>query len=101
VHRNFGRGFHERAALDLLGRDGVAIVWQLHVAAAEAFRAGYPRGAQILIETADAAERLLRHSAGQLGFKSRRLDRGSPKNRPSSCGSLTPAYAIHNRSHTA
>jgi hypothetical protein len=59
------RTFHEIAALDLLGRDGIAIVWKLHLDAAEAYQAGYQRGAEILIETADAAERLLRQAVSQ------------------------------------
>jgi hypothetical protein len=57
------RAFHERVALDLLARDGLRVVWKLHLDAANAYRGGYPRGAQILIETADAAERLIRHAA--------------------------------------
>jgi hypothetical protein len=57
------RAFHGRVALDLLTRDGIGIVWKLHLDAANAYRRGYPRGAQILIETADTAERLIRHGA--------------------------------------
>jgi len=57
------RAFHERVALDLLARDGIGVVWKLHLDAANAYRGGYQRGAQILIETADAAERLIRHAA--------------------------------------
>jgi hypothetical protein len=57
------RAFHERAALELLDRDGIAIIWRLHLDAVEAHRNGYARGAQILIDTADAAERLLRRAA--------------------------------------
>ena len=57
------RAFHERAALDLFTRDGIGIVWKLHLDAANAYRRGYPGGAQILIGTADAAERLIRHAA--------------------------------------
>jgi hypothetical protein len=56
---------HEIAALDLLGRDGIAIVWKLHLDAAEAYQAGYQRGAEILIETADAPEQLLRQAVSQ------------------------------------
>jgi hypothetical protein len=56
------RAFHERVALDLLARDGLRVVWKLHLDAANAHRHGYPRGAQILIETADAAEQLIRHA---------------------------------------
>jgi hypothetical protein len=55
------RAFHKRVALDLLARDGIGVVWKLHLDAAN-YRGGYPRGAQILIETADAAERLIRHA---------------------------------------
>jgi hypothetical protein len=57
------RALHERAALELLGRDGIAVIWRLHLDAAEAHRDGYQRGAQILTDTADAAERLLRQAA--------------------------------------
>jgi hypothetical protein len=57
------RAFHERVALELLARDGLGVVWKLHLDAANAYRRAYPRGAQVLIETADAAERLIRHSA--------------------------------------
>ena len=56
------RAFHERVALDLLARDGLRVLWKLHLDAANAYRRGYPRGAQILIETADAAEQLIRHA---------------------------------------
>ena len=41
------RAFHERVALDLLARDGIGVVWKLHLDAANAYRRGYPRGAQI------------------------------------------------------
>ena len=61
--QNLNRAFHERVALDLLTRDGIGVVWKLHLDAANAYRSGYPRGAQILMETADAAERLIRHAA--------------------------------------
>jgi hypothetical protein len=57
------RAFHERVARDLLARDGLGVVWKLHLDAANAYRGGYPHGAQILVETADAAERLIRHAA--------------------------------------
>ena len=38
------RAFHERVALDLLARDGLRVVWKLHLDAANAHRHGYPRG---------------------------------------------------------
>ena len=36
------------------------IVWELHLKAANAYRNGFARSAEVLVETADAAERLLR-----------------------------------------
>jgi hypothetical protein len=53
------REFHEGIACDLLARDGVAIVWRLHLDATKAYRDGYPRSAEVLIKVADAAEQLL------------------------------------------
>jgi hypothetical protein len=55
--------FHERAALALLARDGIGVIWKLHLDAANAHRGGFYRAAEILIGTADAAERLMRHAA--------------------------------------
>ena len=66
------REFHEGIACDLLARDGIAIVWRLHLNATKASRDGYPLGAEILIKVADAAERLLLH-AGEAA-----LSRGTP-----------------------
>ena len=57
------RAFHKRAALELLARGGIGVVWKLHLDAANAYRSGYPLRPQILIETADAAERLIRRAA--------------------------------------
>jgi hypothetical protein len=56
------REFHEGIACDLLARDGVAIVWRLHLDATKAYRDGYPLGAEVLVKVADAAERLLLHA---------------------------------------
>jgi hypothetical protein len=57
--------FHERLARELLARYGPEIVWGLHLNAMEADRDGHPRGAELLIETVDAAWRLLRESSGR------------------------------------
>jgi hypothetical protein len=54
--------FYESIARDLLARDGIGVICELHLDAVTAYRNGCPRGARILIETADAAERLVRHS---------------------------------------
>jgi hypothetical protein len=46
----------ETLALELLARDGIATIWQLNLAAADAYRSGHPRAAQSMLEIADAAE---------------------------------------------
>ena len=66
------REFHEGIACDLLVRDGIAIVWRLHLDATNAYRDGYPLGAEVLIKVAEAAEQLLLH-AGEAA-----LTRGTP-----------------------
>ena len=43
-------------ALRMLARDGIAVIWRLNVAAAEANRTGHPQSAAALLELADAAE---------------------------------------------
>jgi hypothetical protein len=50
------RTLTERLALTILGRDGIAAVWQLHLASAEAHQSGYPTAAASISEIADAAE---------------------------------------------
>ena len=51
--------FVERIALELLARDGTAAVWQLHLAAATAYRDGHGRAADALLQIADDAEQEL------------------------------------------
>ena len=46
----------EELALTLLARDGIAAIWQLNIAAAEAHRNGYHRAADTVLQIADAAE---------------------------------------------
>jgi len=43
-------------ALSLLARDGIAVIWQLYVDAADAYRNGHPRAAESILEIAEAAE---------------------------------------------
>jgi hypothetical protein len=50
----------ENVALELLARDGVAVIWKIHVAAAQAWRIGHIAGAEVLLDIADAAETILR-----------------------------------------
>jgi len=41
----------------MIVREGVAVVWELHLAAANAYNQGYKAAAAAIIEIADAAER--------------------------------------------
>lgn len=50
----------EQVAAELLRRDGAAVIWQAHDAAARAYRNGNPRAAEILLRIADAAEGAVR-----------------------------------------
>lgn len=60
------RAHYENVALDLLTRKGIGVIWQLHLDAANAYRRGCPQSAEILIETADAAERMIRYGKSVL-----------------------------------
>jgi hypothetical protein len=42
--------------LTMLARGGIAAIWQLHLASAEAHRSGYPSAAASISEIAEAAE---------------------------------------------
>jgi hypothetical protein len=46
----------DKPALSALARDGIAAIWNLHIAAAEAHGAGYPSAASAILEIAEAAE---------------------------------------------
>ena len=48
-----GPTFTESLAVRLLARDGIAAIWQLHVAAAAAYRDGYQRAAETVLQIAD------------------------------------------------
>jgi hypothetical protein len=50
------RTITENLALSILAREGIAAIWQLHLAAAEVYRAGNPSAAASILEIADAAE---------------------------------------------
>ena len=47
----------ENIARKILVREGVAAIWQLHLAAARAYRDGLNEAATAIVEIADAAER--------------------------------------------
>jgi hypothetical protein len=46
----------EKLATSILAREGVASIWALHVAAAEAHRIGHPYAAAAILEIAEAVE---------------------------------------------
>ena len=46
----------EQLALSMLAREGIAVIWQLQVAAADAHRSGHPQAAASILEIAEAAE---------------------------------------------
>ena len=46
----------EKLALSIPTRDGIAAIWQLQIAAADAYRTGHPRSADAMLEIAEAAE---------------------------------------------
>jgi hypothetical protein len=59
----------EALALRMLARNGVAVIWRLNLAAAEAHRTGHPQSAAALIELADAAEDAWLRAEGQRSLK--------------------------------
>ena len=46
----------EKLALSVLAREGIAAIWQLHMAAADAHRTGHPGAAGAILDIAEAAE---------------------------------------------
>ena len=61
IGRNNGKrvsAWSEQVAADMLSQDGLAAVWQLHLSATRAYREGNELAARLMIDIADAAERL-------------------------------------------
>ena len=52
----FSRTLTEKLATTMLSRDGIMIIWRLHVDAAIAYRIGHTEAAVAILEIADAAE---------------------------------------------
>ena len=46
----------KKLALSILAREGIAAIWQLHMAAADAHQTGHPATAGAILEIAEAAE---------------------------------------------
>jgi hypothetical protein len=46
----------EKLALSMLAREGIAAIWQLHMAAANAHQTGHPAVADAMLEIAQATE---------------------------------------------
>lgn len=51
----------ENVARELLIRNGIVVIWEAHIAADAAYRAGNERAAELLLKIADAAETILRN----------------------------------------
>src|SRR5205823_6366981 len=47
----------EKLALSVLAREGIAAIWQLHMAAADAHRTGHPAAAAAILDIAEAPRR--------------------------------------------
>ena len=58
----------EKLALSLLARDGIEAIWELNIAAAEAFRTGHPCAAASILEISDAAESVWLRAEGERGL---------------------------------
>jgi hypothetical protein len=56
----FPRTLTEKLAMTMLARDGIAIIWRLHIDAARAYRTGHPQAAAAILEIAEAAEEAYR-----------------------------------------
>ena len=52
-------------ALSILAREGVAAIWQLQMAAAEAYDSGHPAAAESIVELAEAAEEAWLRAEGE------------------------------------
>ena len=55
----------ENLALTMIERDGIAVIWGLHLIAAKADREGSKASAAATIKIADAAEREWRRGSGR------------------------------------
>jgi hypothetical protein len=56
----------KKLALTMWARDGIAAIWQLHLASAEAHLNGYPSAAASISEIAEAAEEAWMRAEGRL-----------------------------------
>jgi hypothetical protein len=59
----------ENLALTMLAREGIAAIWQLHLAAAGAYRAGEASIAASISEIAEAAEQAWLRAEGSHAWK--------------------------------
>jgi hypothetical protein len=52
-------------AMTILAEDGISAVWNLHLAAAEAYQSGYDSAANAIVEIAEAAEEAWLRAEGE------------------------------------
>ena len=55
----------QQLALSILGECGIAAIWRLNIAAADAHRTGHPATAAIILEIAEAAEEAWLRAEGE------------------------------------
>ena len=55
----------QQLAFSILGECGIAAIWRLNIAAADAHRTGHPATAAIILEIAEAAEEAWLRAEGE------------------------------------
>ena len=80
----------ERIALSILDREGIAAIWTLHVAAAEAHRTGHPAAAAAILEIAEVAEKAWISATERVMANGDRARQVDGFNRPPWRGSRSP-----------
>ncbi len=66
---NRTRTMTENLALTILAREGIAAIWQLHLASVEVHRAGNSTAAASILKIADAAEEAWARASGARAHK--------------------------------
>jgi hypothetical protein len=59
------RTLTEKLALMILAREGIAAIWQLHLAAVNAHQTGHPAAADAMVQIAEAAENAWLRAEGE------------------------------------
>ena len=79
----------DKLALSILSREGIAAIWQLHMAAADAHQTGHPHAAEAILDIAEAAEAAWLRAEGVRALQFNELTGGSPEKGASSASAAT------------